>query len=76
MVFVKFLTINLFRNYALGKAINKPSPLAGEGRVRGVVSHRNHPHPGPLPSRERGKNPENANWFKMLWQMHSSDLFL
>jgi hypothetical protein len=33
------------------------------------VSGENHPHPGPLPSREREKNPENAAWLKMLWQM-------
>ncbi len=31
----------------------KPSPLGGEGRVRG--KQENHPHPGLLPSREKGK---------------------
>jgi ATP-dependent helicase/nuclease subunit A len=33
--------------------LNKPSPLAGEGRVRGHQEGLLHPHPGLLPSREK-----------------------
>jgi undecaprenyl-diphosphatase len=42
-----------FQNVFMGSS--SPSPLAGEGRVRGInVKDSNHPHPSPLPSRERG----------------------
>src|SRR5258708_1128113 len=34
---------------------NKPSPLAGEGRVRGDYGCGNHPHPVLLSSREKVK---------------------
>jgi len=42
----------------MGTSINpfRPSPLEGEGRVRGVDSHRNHPHPFLLPLREKVKS--------------------
>jgi len=37
------------------KLFHIPSPLAGEGRVRGIMAWipSIHPHPIPLPSRER-----------------------
>ena len=53
---------------------SEPSPLVGEGRVRGVIQEGSHPHPGPLPSRERenqntlapGVAPGNTQWGAFL----------
>jgi hypothetical protein len=49
------------------KISDKPSPLVGEGRVRGVLPSEIHPHPGPLPSRKRGKgnNRQVFTWFAL-----------
>jgi ATP-dependent exoDNAse (exonuclease V) beta subunit len=41
------------------EALNKPSPLAGEGGVRGTQGSLIHPHPDLLPSREKGKAAES-----------------
>ncbi|HTC20661.1 MAG TPA: UvrD-helicase domain-containing protein, partial [bacterium] len=44
------------------ESLNKPSPLAGEGRVRGTQESLTHPHPDLLPSREKGKATESDSF--------------
>jgi hypothetical protein len=54
------------RNNALGINSLKPSPLVGEGRVRGDNTGVNHPHPYLLPSREKEMYPSIGFYFWRL----------
>jgi hypothetical protein len=50
--------VNDFRNYAFGVTWNKPSPLEGEGRVRGALLQES---PSSRPSPSRGEGEINKN---------------
>ena len=57
----------------LATLTNNPSPLAGEGRVRGVLGSDIHPHPGPLPPWERGKVTNHRLLRGLRCQVHRSE---